>query len=59
MHATNMSALHPQARHERRMEVIRLCNACYIYDEFAEQTWHSRTGVFNMCRPHQVSGAKA
>ena len=41
------------------MEVIRLCNACYIYDEFAEQTRHSRTGVFNMCRPHQVSGAKA
>ena len=59
MQATDMSSLTPQARHERRVQVIRLRKSGYTYDEIAEQTGLSRTGVFNICRRHQESGAKA
>ncbi len=59
MQATDMRSLTPQARHERRVQVIRLRKSGFTYDEIAEQTGLSRTGVFNICRRHQESGAKA
>jgi transposase len=59
MQATDMRSLSPQARHERRVQVIRLRKAGRTYDEIAEQTGLSRTGVFNICKRHEAAGAKA
>ncbi len=44
-----MRSLTPQARHERRVQVIRLRKSGFTYDEIAEQTGLSRKGVFNIC----------
>ena len=54
-----MRSLSPDARHERRVQVIRLRKAGRTYDEIAEQTGLSRTGVFNICKRHKEIGAKA
>jgi transposase len=54
-----MRSLSPEARHERRVQVIRLRKAGRTYDEIAELTGLSRTGVFNICKRHQAHGAKA
>ena len=59
MQTTDMRSLSPDARHERRVQVIRLRKAGRTYDEIAEQTGLSRTGVFNICKRHQEIGAKA
>ena len=58
MKATDMRSLSPEARHERRVQVIRLRKAGRTYDEIAEQTGLSRTGVFDICKRHQAEGAK-
>lgn len=39
--------------------MIRLRKAGRTYDEIAEQTGLSRTGVFNICKRHEAAGAKA
>ena len=59
MDATDMRSLSREARHERRVQVIRLRRAGRTYDEIAEQTGLSRTGVFNICKRHAAGGAKA
>jgi len=59
MQATDMRSLSREARHERRAQVIRLRKAGRTYDEIALQTGLSRTGVFDICKRHDASGAKA
>ena len=46
MEATDMRKLSRDARHERRVQVIRLRNANLTYEEIAQQTGLSRTGVW-------------
>lgn len=59
MEATDMRSLSRDARHERRVQVIRLRKAGGTYDEIAAQTGLSRTGVFDICKRHEAAGAKA
>ena len=59
METTDMRSLSREARHERRVQVIRLRKAGRTYDEIAAQTGLSRTGVFNICQRHEAGGAKA
>ena len=54
-----MRSLSRDARHERRVQVIRLRKAGGTYDEIAAQTGLSRTGVFDICKRHEAAGAKA
>lgn len=59
MKATDMRSLPRPARHERRVQVIRLRKAGRTFDEIAEQLGLSKTGVFNICKRHDELGAKA
>jgi transposase len=59
MEATDMRSLSRAARHERRVQVIRLRKAGLSYELIAHQTGLSRTGVFNICARHQAGGAAA
>ncbi|WP_342133666.1 IS630 family transposase [Hydrogenophaga sp. OTU3427] len=59
MEATDMRKLSRDARHERRVQVIRLRNAGQTYEQIAQQTGLSRTGVFDICKRHEEAGAKA
>ncbi|MFN9472535.1 IS630 family transposase [Acidovorax sp.] len=59
MEATDMRKLSRDARHERRVQVIRLRNAGQTYEQIAQQTGLSRTGVFDICKRHEQAGAKA
>jgi transposase len=59
MQATDMRKLSRDARHERRVQVVRLRKAGGTYDEIAAQTGLSRTGVFDICKRHEAAGAKA
>lgn len=59
MQATDMRSLSREARHERRLQVIRLRKAGRTYDEIAEIVGLSRTGVFDICKRHEEGGAKA
>lgn len=59
MQATDMRSLTPEARHERRVQVVRLRKGGRTYDEIAEITGLSKTGVFNICKRHGEHGAKA
>ena len=54
-----MRSLSRDARHERRVQVIRLRKARYTYEEIATQTGLSRTGVFDICKRHAAAGAPA
>lgn len=54
-----MRSLSREARHERRVQVIRLRKAGKTYDEIAQQTGLSRTGVFNICSRHATAGPAA
>lgn len=57
--ATDMRSLSREARHERRVQVIRLRKAGRTYDEIALQTGLSCTGVFDICKRHEAAGASA
>ena len=59
MKSTDMRSLSRDARHERRVQVIRLRKAHYTYEEIATQTGLSRTGVFDICKRHAAAGASA
>ena len=59
METTDMRSLSREARHERRVQVIRLRKAGKTYEEIAEQTGLSRTGVFNICSRHASAGPAA
>ena len=54
-----MRSLSRDARHERRVQVVRLRKVGQTYDEIAAQTGLSRTGVFDICKRHEATGAKA
>ena len=58
MKATDMRSLSRQARHERRVQVIRLREAGHTYEAIATLTGLSRTGVFDICKRHTERGAK-
>jgi transposase len=53
-----MRLLSLEARHERRIQVIRLRKAGRTYDEIATLTGLSRTGVVDICKRHEAGGAK-
>jgi transposase len=59
METTDMRSLSREARHERRVQVIRLREAGHTYDAIATQTGLSRTGVFNICQRYAKGGAPA
>jgi transposase len=59
METTDMRSLSREARHERRVQVIRLRKAGQTYEQIARQTGLSATGVFNICRRHAAAGAAA
>ena len=54
-----MRSLSREARHERRVQVIRLRKAGCTYDDIAAQVGLSRTGVFDICKRHEAGGAAA
>ena len=54
-----MRSLSREARHERRVQVIRLRKAGHTYEQIEQQTGLSRTGVFNICTRHAGGGAAA
>ena len=58
MQATDMRSLSRDARHERRVQVIRLRQSGRSYDEIARQTGLSRTGVFDICKRWRLLGEK-
>lgn len=47
------------ARHEGRVQVMRLRKAGSTCDEIAARTGLSRTGEFDICKRHETAGAKA
>ena len=59
MKTTDMRSLSRDARQERRVQVIRLRAAGATYDEIAAQMGLSRTGVFDICKRHELGGAAA
>lgn len=59
METTDMRSLPRDARHERRVQVIRLRKAGMTYDAIAAETGLSRTGVFDICKRRADGGAKA
>jgi len=59
MEAIDMRKLSRDARHERRVQVIRLRKTGATYEQIAAQTGLSRTGVFDICKRHVAAGAKA
>jgi transposase len=59
METTDMRSLSRDARHERRVQVIRLRKAGLGYEAIAAQTGLSKTGVFDICKRHEAGGAKA
>jgi transposase len=54
-----MRTLSFEARHERRVQVIRLRKAGQTYEAIAAQTGLSRTGVFDICARYRAGGAAA
>ncbi len=59
METKDMRTLSPEARHERRVQVIRLRKTGLTYEAIAAQTGLSRTGVFNICARYEAGGARA
>lgn len=59
METTDMRSLSHEARQERRVQVIRLRAAGMTYDAIAEQTGLTRTGVFDICKRHELGGVAA
>ncbi|KVQ37958.1 hypothetical protein WK00_01795 [Burkholderia ubonensis] len=59
MKTTDTRSLPPDARQERRVQVIRLHKTGRTYDEVSRSTGLSRTGVFDICKWHEEHGAKA
>lgn len=52
-----MRSLSPEAREERRRQVIKLRHRGWAYEAIAEQVGLSRTGVFNIVQRHRREGA--
>ena len=54
-----MRKLSPDARQERRRQVIKLRRAGWSYEAIGADLGLSRTGVFNICKRYDEGGAKA
>ena len=54
-----MRKLTPEARQERRRQVIKLRRAGWTYEAIAANLGLSRTGVFDICKRFDAGGAKA
>ena len=54
-----MRKLTPEARQERRRQVIRLRQQSWAYEAIAAELGLSRTGVFDICKRYEQGGAKA
>ncbi len=52
-----MRSLTPDARYERRTEVVRLRKTGLTYLQIGAQTGLSRTGVFDICKRYAATGA--
>ncbi len=52
----DMRSLTPDARYERRTEVVRLRKTGLTYLQIGAQTGLSRTGVFDICKRYAVTG---
>ena len=59
MKAADMRSLPRAARHERRVQVIRLRESGLTYEAIGEQVGLSRTGVFDICKRHKQGGEQA
>lgn len=59
MKPIDMRSLSGDARHARRVEVVRLRSAGLTLLEIASQTGLSRTGVFDICKRHDAAGPDA
>ncbi|WP_080492205.1 IS630 family transposase [Burkholderia ubonensis] len=59
MEKRDMRSLPREAREERRRQVINLRRRGWTYDEIAEHTDLSRTGVFDICKRYAREGATA
>ena len=59
MEMIDMRKLTPEARQERRRQVIKLRRAGWTYEAIAANLGLSRTGVFDICKRHEAAGAKA
>ncbi|KVD54273.1 hypothetical protein WI86_10325 [Burkholderia ubonensis] len=59
MEKRDMRSLPCEAREERRRQVISLRKRGWTYDEIADHTELSRTGVFDICKRYALDGATA
>ncbi|MFC6841310.1 winged helix-turn-helix domain-containing protein [Xanthomonas theicola] len=59
MEKRDMRSLPREAREERRRQAIALRKRGWTYEEIAEQTDLSRTGVFDICKRSALEGATA
>ncbi len=59
MEMIDMRKLTPEARQERRRQVIRLRRAGWTYEAIAADLGLSRTGVFDICKRFDAGGLKA
>lgn len=59
MEMIDMRKLTPEARQERRRQVIKLRRAGWTYEAIAADQGLSRTGVFDICKRYDEGGAKA
>ncbi len=59
MSTIDMRSLSSEARHARRLEVVRLRSTGLSFVAIASQTGLSRTGVFDICKRHNAAGADA
>ena len=58
MQRQDMRTLSPEAREERRRQVVGLRRRGWTYEAIAEQTGLSRTGVFDICQRYAQEGAR-
>jgi transposase len=59
MDATDMRSLPRAARHERRVQVIRLREAGYTYLQISQHLGMSKTGAFDICQRYAQGGSEA
>ena len=59
MEMIDMRKLTPEARQERRRQVIRLRQQNWAYEAIAAELGLSRTGVFDICKRYEQGGSKA
>ncbi|WP_347485309.1 IS630 family transposase [Vandammella animalimorsus] len=58
MEMIDMRKLTPEARQERRRQVIKLRRQGWTYEDIGTELGLSRTGVFNICKRYEEEGSK-